>query len=87
MLNTDSWKNLGAKFTPFDDGGGEAPGLAVGTVQTVRGQQQFGILDYGEASTYLLIPATGAKAQTLSVVVISALVENKALAIADVHPN
>jgi hypothetical protein len=56
-LDRAAWEALGAAFTELDDGQGETPGLATAKVTTSRGEAAMGILDYGESSTYLLIPA------------------------------
>jgi hypothetical protein len=55
-LDGPRWEALGARFTPRDDGNGERPGLAVGAVETANGELSFAVLDYGEDSTYLLVP-------------------------------
>lgn len=55
-LDGPRWEALGARFTPRDDGNGENPGLVVGAVETPEGERRFAVLDYGAASTYLLVP-------------------------------
>jgi hypothetical protein len=55
-LDRRRWEALGARFTPRDDGNGEAPGLVAGAVATPEGERRFAVLDYGADSTYLLVP-------------------------------
>lgn len=55
-LDRSAWEALGASFREMDDGQGEKPGLATAIVQTSNGSVSVGILDYGEAGTYLLVP-------------------------------
>lgn len=55
-LDRAGWEALGASFANVDDGQGETPGLATATVETPAGTVQVGVLDYGESSTYLLVP-------------------------------
>jgi hypothetical protein len=45
------WETLGATFVEVDDGDDERPGLAAGQV----GGLDFGVLDYGEDETFLLV--------------------------------
>lgn len=55
-LDRARWEQLGASFNDADDGNGETPGLATATVRTALGAIPVGVLDYGEQSTYLLVP-------------------------------
>lgn len=58
-LDRARWESLGATFAEADDGDGETPGLAVGQVNGI----DFGVLDYGEEETFLLV-ADEARAAT-----------------------
>jgi cold shock CspA family protein len=55
-LDRSAWERLGASFSESDDGNGETPSLATATVRTARGALGIGVLDYGEESTYVLVP-------------------------------
>ena len=55
-LDRSAWEALGATFHEVDDNDGETPGLATGTAQTDNGPVEIGVLDYGESSTYMLVP-------------------------------
>lgn len=55
-LDRAAWELLGAVFSARDDGQGEMPGLATGAVETSEGRVEVGIVDYGEGTTYLLVP-------------------------------
>ena len=57
-LDRSAWESLGARFLAVDDGQGETPGLATASVSTPDGKMAIGILDYGERTTYLLVPGT-----------------------------
>jgi hypothetical protein len=58
-LNREAWESLGAQFRAADDGQGETPNLATGSVQISDGPVAIGILDYGDETTYLLVPGDG----------------------------
>jgi DNA-binding CsgD family transcriptional regulator len=55
-LDRARWEALGATFTEVDDGDDETPGLAVGWTAADGVEVEFGVLDYGEDSTFLLVP-------------------------------
>jgi cold shock CspA family protein len=74
-MDAQQWKELGAQFTPTPDGEGEEPGLAVGTLGSGSASIQFGILDYGEDQTFLLVPASGEAKEQLARRAVEALVE------------
>lgn len=57
-LNRSAWEAVGASFGECDDGQGEMPGLATATVKLSSGPVVIGVLDYGESSTYLLVPGS-----------------------------
>jgi cold shock protein len=59
LVDRSAWEQAGASFTPTDDGNGETPGLATAVVKTPVAPVQIGIVDYGEPSTYLLVPGAG----------------------------
>jgi hypothetical protein len=63
------WESLGATFVEVDDGDDETPGLAVGQVDGL----DFGVLDYGEGETYLLIAEPDAAAREHTLAVLGAL--------------
>lgn len=50
-LDRARWETFGARFVEVDDGDDETPGLAVGQVDGL----DFGVLDYGETETFLLL--------------------------------
>lgn len=50
-----AWEAVGATFTEVDDGDGERPWLAVGEVEINAERMQFGVLDYGDDITHLLV--------------------------------
>jgi hypothetical protein len=54
-LDRSAWERLGAIFTEVDDGNGETPGLATATVRVADTPVQFGVLDYSDEDTYLLL--------------------------------
>lgn len=80
-LDGGQWRDLGARFHERDDGQGESPMLAVGNIQTSEGAVDFGVLDYGEGDTYLLVPATGDEIQKLTAVIAKGLEEAGVLSI------
>lgn len=57
-LSRSAWEAAGASFTELDDGQGEMPGLATATIDVSSGPVVIGVLDYGESSTYLLVPGS-----------------------------
>lgn len=55
-LDARRWREAGAEFTEIDDGDGETVGIARGRATTTRsGSIDFGVLDYGEPETFLLV--------------------------------
>lgn len=50
------WEAAGATFVEVDDGDGEEVGFAVGQAATSMGPIEFAVLDYGEDTTFLLVP-------------------------------
>jgi DNA-binding protein HU-beta len=56
-MDRAAWEATGARFVPVDDGDGEFPGFAAGTV----GDTSFAVLAYaGQPTTFLLVPGRGA---------------------------
>lgn len=72
-LDRHAWERLGARFSAVDDGQGERPNLATGSMSTSGGPVPFGVLDYGESTTYLLVPGSGARHLRAAVEVLAAL--------------
>ena len=74
-LNRSTWERPGAIFTEIDDGDddGETPGLATATVQVAGVPVQFGVLDYGGSSTYLLVPGVDSERLTTATALLEAL--------------
>jgi hypothetical protein len=68
-LDRDAWQRLGATFTEIDDGDDETPGLAVGRVNELP----FGVLDYGEGETFLLVPSDAPSAAASAPILLDAL--------------
>jgi S1 RNA binding domain len=56
-LSRKRWQALGADFEAIEDGSGERPCLAVASIENAQGETRFGVLDYGEDITYLLVPS------------------------------
>lgn len=56
-LDAKRWTAAGAAFSAIDDGDGETVGLARAKIATRSGDIDFGILDYGEQSTFILVAA------------------------------
>ena len=83
-LDARRWRELGAQFTPMPDNEGEEPGLAVGRIESGTEQLTFGVLDYSEEQTFLLVPASGSAKEQLANAVIKALLEAGAIVAADV---
>jgi hypothetical protein len=54
-MDRAAWEQAGATFTQVDDGDGECPWLAVGEVELDGEPTDFGILDYGEDTTHLIV--------------------------------
>ncbi|WP_445151734.1 hypothetical protein [Baekduia sp. Peel2402] len=73
-LDRARWEALGATFVEVDDGDDETPGLAVGQVDGI----DFGVLDYGEGETYLLVPGSDL-APEMTVAVLRGLEAHQAL--------
>jgi hypothetical protein len=82
-IDGERWREGGAQFQERDDGQGESPMLAVGTVQTVVGDVEFGILDYGEGGTYLLAPTSGGALPILTAVIAEGLEKAGVISIAE----
>lgn len=72
-LDRSAWEQAGATFTPTDDGNGETPGLATATVKTPAAPVQIGVVDYGEPTTYLLVPGSGPERLSRTVAVLGTL--------------
>ncbi len=92
-LDRRAWESLGAVFVETDDGNGETPGFATATVQTADGPTRVGVVDYGEKSTYLLVPGSGPERLASTTAVLGILdaagalsLESDLLALADVKP-
>jgi DNA-binding CsgD family transcriptional regulator len=68
-----AWESLGARFFPADDGQGETPYLATGEVSTAIEAVDIGILDYGDDTTYLLVPGDDLKRPAVTSLVLAAL--------------
>lgn len=55
-MDRAAWEATGARFVSIDDGDGEFPSIAAGTVDDTS----FGVLAYdGEPTTFLLVPGRG----------------------------
>jgi cold shock CspA family protein len=54
-MDKEEWKARGALFATLDDGDGERVRLAAAMLDTKLGELEFGVLDYGEGTTYLLL--------------------------------
>jgi hypothetical protein len=72
-LDRGRWERDGATFVERDDGEGEAPGLATGTVAAEGARQPIGALDYGEEATCLLVPGVDPERLPVTVAVLEAL--------------
>jgi len=79
-LDRARWEALGATFVEVDDGDDETPGLAIGQVDGL----DFGVLDYGEGETYLLVHGPASAALEATKDLLPALVQAKAIEQADV---
>jgi DNA-binding HxlR family transcriptional regulator len=71
-ISGERWQASGASFVRVADGSGERPRLAVASIETTEGETRFGVLDYGEDATYLLVPSFEERA-ALTASVLSAL--------------
>jgi hypothetical protein len=78
-LDRARWEALGATFIEVDDGDDETPGLAVGQINGL----DFGVLDYGDGETYLLVPEADDRSTLVSQEVVSALDDAGALDVND----
>jgi hypothetical protein len=74
-LDRAAWEQHGALFAERDDGDDERVGLAVGEIVTPRGPFHFGVLDYGEDTTFVLVPGRDRAAVDAAIVVLRALQE------------
>jgi cold shock CspA family protein len=83
-LDRSAWEQHGANFVKSEEEFGQAVLVAAGTIETSIGETEFGVLDYGAESTYLLAPATGVQNQQLTAVLIEALAKADVLSIGDV---
>jgi len=72
-LDRSEWEHLGAIFTEVDDGNGETPGLATATVRVAGTPVQFGVLDYSDEDTYLLVPGTDPERLTTTTALLETL--------------
>jgi DNA-binding protein HU-beta len=76
-MDRAAWEATGARFVPVDDGDGEFPGFAVGTV----GDTWFAVLAYpGQSTTFLLVPGRGAARADRTVDVVRELLAARVLA-------
>lgn len=73
------WAQRGARFHETDDGQGEHPGLAVGSLATAQGTIDIGVLDYGEPVTYLLVSRASADRRNTVVAALAALSDDGVL--------
>jgi cold shock CspA family protein len=71
----DEWERFDAGFTEIDDELGGSAWIAAGSIDTAIGEIEFGVLDYGAETTYLLVPATGDEKRPLRTAIVEALVE------------
>ncbi len=78
-LDRNAWEGLGAHFHPVDDGQGETPNLATASVSTAEGSLAIGILDYGESTTYLLVPRDGLACQEATSEILESLADSGAI--------
>jgi CspA family cold shock protein len=72
-LSADRWRASGAVFATIDGGAGGATALASGLLETSIGAVEFGVLDYGEDTTYILVQSTGEKQILQTVAILEAL--------------
>jgi cold-shock-like DNA binding protein len=72
-LDRSAWERVGAVFHDRDDREGEMPGLATATVQLAGRAVRIGVVDYGENSTYLLVPGVEPKRLATTTAVLEAL--------------
>jgi DNA-binding protein HU-beta len=72
-LDRSAWEALGARFTSFDDDLGGKGRIATARVKTERGTIEAGVLDFDEATTYLLVPGTGSSAAVDAQAVVATL--------------
>jgi hypothetical protein len=73
VLDRAAWERAGAVFVEQDDGDDEVPGLAVGEITAGDVVIQFGVLDYGEQETFLLVPGRERAAVDTARALLSAL--------------
>jgi CspA family cold shock protein len=83
-LDANRWRQNGAEFSLIDNGDGEEVAIANALVQTGIGGIEFGVLDYGDDTTYLLVPATGDEKVPLIAAVLDALLQLGLLSSADI---
>jgi hypothetical protein len=73
VLDRAAWERAGAVFVEQDDGDDEVSGLAVGEIAAGDEMVQFGVLDYGEQETFILVPGRDRAAVDTARAVLSAL--------------
>jgi|GEM_PF-114689 len=71
--DAEGWRQIGASFSTIDDPESGEVAVASARVQTAIGRVEFGILDYGDATTYMLVPATDEAKSPLVATVLDSL--------------
>lgn len=82
--DADDWQRTGATFSSIEDRDSGAVAVASALVQTEFGQVEFGVLDYGDDATYLLVPATGKDRDPLAAAILEALLQLEVLSPDDI---
>lgn len=86
QLSANRWTELGASFTSLDDGESGVFGLAGATIETGDGELTFGVLDYGDEITYLLVPVGDERREHLTIETVKALLNLGILAKSEILP-
>lgn len=83
-IDGDHWREAGAHFLSVEDEQTGPVDIAAGIVEFPGGAVQFGLLDYGVGTTYLLTPASGPAKEELASLALLALAEAGALSLDEV---
>lgn len=86
QLSANRWTELGASFASLDDREGGTFGLAGATIEVGDGPLTFGVLDYGDEITYLLVPARGERKEQFTTETVKALLDVGILAESEILP-
>jgi hypothetical protein len=86
-VDRSRWEELGAHFSEVDNGDGMLANVATGLAKNDDFEVEFGILDYGAPSTFVLVPVAADEAKELTEVVLAVMEMEGIITDDDLPPN